>query len=173
MLGCNTHKSIAREIWPLGGEKQGASYPLPSQFRASPELYFWPHHLLVGIFEDNTSDDTPELLASSGTDSEVSDSASICTTTDSEVQENRQALATRVALATGSIEELQRPCVDCGLITGCYCDYCLAIDRSPTEHWVPKQRTPLCTACDSRCNACRFCRKVPSCTPFPWGQTTI
>ena len=67
------------------------------------------------------------------------------------------------ALAVGTQEELCRPCVDCGLYTGCYCDgidwgECFAADRLPREHWANNQRTPLCTACDRRFNMCHFCR---------------
>ena len=45
-------------------------------------------------------------------------------------------------------EMLNRFCVDCGLRTGCYCDYCLAKDRSPNEVWASGQHTPLCSHCD-------------------------
>ena len=67
------------------------------------------------------------------------------------------------ALAVGTQEELCRPCVDCGLYTGCYCDGndwgdCFAADRLPQEHWANNQRTPLCTACDRRFGMCHFCR---------------
>ena len=67
------------------------------------------------------------------------------------------------ALAVGTQDELCRPCVDCGLYTGCYCDgndwgECFAADRMPQEHWANNQRTPLCTACDRRFNMCHFCR---------------
>ena len=45
------------------------------------------------------------------------------------------------ALAVGTQEELCRPCVDCGLYTGCYCDgndwgECFTADRLPQEHWA-------------------------------------
>ena len=66
-------------------------------------------------------------------------------------------------LAVGTQAELCRPCVDCGLYTGCYCDgndrgECFAADRVPQEHWANNQRTPLCTACDRRLGMCHFCR---------------
>ena len=56
------------------------------------------------------------------------------------------------ALAVGTQDELCRPCVDCGLYTGCYCDgndwgECFAADR-----------LPLCTTCDRLFNMCHFCR---------------
>ena len=67
------------------------------------------------------------------------------------------------ALAVGTQAELCRPCVDCGLFTGCYCDgndwgECFAADRVPQEHWANNQRTPLCTTCDRRFGMCHFCR---------------
>ena len=67
------------------------------------------------------------------------------------------------ALAVGTQDELCRPCVVCGLYTGCYCDgndwgECFAADRLPREHWANNQRTPLRTACDRRFNMCHFCR---------------
>ena len=66
------------------------------------------------------------------------------------------------------------PCVDCGLMTGNFCDggisveldSCFASERVPTLYLNNKgQRTPLCTYCESHSWFCRFCRKVPSCTP--------
>ncbi|CAE7278367.1 unnamed protein product [Symbiodinium sp. CCMP2592] len=73
------------------------------------------------------------------------------------------------ALAHGSYNELCRPCVDCGLYTGSYCDGdsedCFAADRVPSEQWADNQRTPLCTACDRRHDMCRFCRGIPWATP--------
>ncbi|CAE7943450.1 unnamed protein product [Symbiodinium sp. KB8] len=67
------------------------------------------------------------------------------------------------ALTVGTQDELCRPCADCGLYTGCYCDgndwgECFAADRLPREHWANNQRTPLGTACDRRFNMCHFCR---------------
>ena len=41
-------------------------------------------------------------------------------------------------------ETLVRPCVDCGQMTGRFCDYCYAADRCPDERWAPNQLTPLC-----------------------------
>ena len=36
-----------------------------------------------------------------------------------------------------------RPCVDCGMRTGSYCDFCFAQDRIPDEPWnSPIQGTP-------------------------------
>ena len=46
-------------------------------------------------------------------------------------------------LASGTEEQLIRPCVDCGMWTGRFCDYCLAADKLPDEEWVEGQMTPL------------------------------
>ena len=74
---------------------------------------------------------------------------------------------------------LVRPCVECGLLTGSFCDggiqmhheQCFAIWRVPSERWNFGQRTPLCTGCDKHPGFCRFCRGVHGCTPptkFGW-----
>ena len=73
-------------------------------------------------------------------------------------------------LCRGSKKMLCRPCVDCGLYTGRFCDHCLAASRVPSEEWAPNQATPLCSQCDWRWEACRFCRGVHSCTPPAHGQ---
>jgi len=65
------------------------------------------------------------------------------------------------------------PCVDCGLMTGNFCDgdliECFAAERVPKDYAnigeVGMQRTPLCAYCETRWNFCRFCRKVQGCTP--------
>ncbi len=77
-------------------------------------------------------------------------------------------------LAAGDEDDLLRPCVDCGLITGNFCEtplqrghdewqggVCLAESRVPSEKWVKDQRTPLCYKCESNLGACRFCRGYP------------
>ena len=69
------------------------------------------------------------------------------------------------ALALGSEEGLTRPCVDCGLVTGCYCDHCRAADRLPQEVWGDNQMTPLCSQCERKHGACHFCRRQHWCTP--------
>ena len=61
-------------------------------------------------------------------------------------------------LAFGTPEMLTRPCVDCGKITGSFCDYCRAADRMPTQTWAQNQATPLCMTCDRKYDKCRFCR---------------
>ena len=76
--------------------------------------------------------------------------------------------------AAGSAEDLARPCVECGLVTGNFCDElefqtgfkCLAEKRIPSLSWVEGQRTPFCTGCERKFGVCYFCRGVPSCTPF-------
>ena len=72
---------------------------------------------------------------------------------------------------------LTRPCVDCGLITGNYCDgdelgrfqtngfACLGEIRLPHgdavhRAWNEGQRTPLCSFCDRKRGACHFCLKT-------------
>ena len=74
-------------------------------------------------------------------------------------------------LAWGDENMLARPCVDCGLKTGCYCDYCRACDRCPKEKWADGQMTPLCTNCDNRQGACHFCRGLSWCTPPQFNAT--
>ena len=70
-------------------------------------------------------------------------------------------------LAVGKPEELIRPCIDCGLWTACYCDYCYAADRMPNEQWVEGQMTPLCSACDNARDGCHFCHGKSWCMPPP------
>ena len=70
-------------------------------------------------------------------------------------------------LAMGDREVLVRPCVDCGLMTGCFCDHCEAASRLPHETWAEGQMTPLCTQCERRHGACHFCRKQHWCVPPP------
>ena len=68
-------------------------------------------------------------------------------------------------LVVGEVEVLCRPCVDCGVMTGCYCDFCLAACRMPPEVWCDGQMTPLCTRCDRAHGECHFCRGLSWCTP--------
>ena len=72
-------------------------------------------------------------------------------------------------LCFGSVELLNRPCVDCGQWTGRFCDYCYAVDRLPSEQWANGQLTPLCSACDNARDSCHYCRGVQWCIPFSWG----
>ena len=72
-------------------------------------------------------------------------------------------------LAYGEEEDLTRPCVDCGLYTGRFCDHCFASWRVPSEEWCRGQRTPLCSRCDNLWDACHFCRGEHWCTPPAWG----
>jgi len=67
----------------------------------------------------------------------------------------------------GARVQLVRPCVDCGLITGCFCDFCIAEDRLPGEAWAAGQATPLCTGCDGVFKGCHFCRRQHWCAPEP------
>ena len=74
------------------------------------------------------------------------------------------------ALCFGDASTLCRPCVDCGLYTGRYCDYCHAADRLPDETWAPGQMTPLCSNCDDKRHECHFCAGKSWCTPPPSGM---
>ena len=65
-------------------------------------------------------------------------------------------------------ETLVRPCVDCGQMTGRFCDYCYAADRCPDERWAPNQLTPLCSRCDNTHDKCHFCRGQAWCVPPAW-----
>ena len=75
-------------------------------------------------------------------------------------------------LAFGEDYELTRPCVDCGLYTGRFCDWCLGSERIPSQSWCEGQRTPLCSRCDNRWDACHFCRGLHWCTPPAWGPAS-
>ena len=76
------------------------------------------------------------------------------------------------ALAFGSEAQLTRPCADCGLVTGGFCDFCLAAERFPGEEWAEGQQTPLCTVCDKKHGACHFCRGRLWCVPPPWRHAS-
>ena len=67
-------------------------------------------------------------------------------------------LAPLEVMALGYPKLLYRPCVGCGKKTGSFCDYCRAADRMLDELWADNQRTPLCTRCERREFACRYCR---------------
>ena len=64
-------------------------------------------------------------------------------------------------------ELLTRPCVDCGLTTGSFCDFCFAKDRMPEDVWAEGQRTPFCTRCDGAHEMCHYCRGQAWCVPAP------
>ena len=66
---------------------------------------------------------------------------------------------------------LFRPCVDCGLRTGCWCDGCFGAYRFPEEEWDDKQHTPLCTSCDNKYGCCHYCRGQRWATPPPHGPS--
>ena len=73
-----------------------------------------------------------------------------------------------LSFSDGTIS-LCRPCVDCGLMTGRFCDFCLGAERIPTEEWNPGQMTPLCSFCDNLYDMCHYCRGEDWCTPQPWN----
>ena len=87
-----------------------------------------------------------------------------------------------LVLSAGTPDMLLRPCSDCGRRTGNFCEtrlqkdkqrwqggVCLAAVTVPSEVWAKDQRTPLCTSCEEKHGACRFCRGVIGCAPFPRG----
>ena len=77
-------------------------------------------------------------------------------------------------LAYGEESDLLRACVDCGQVTGRFCETlsgdgdCMAATWIPSESWAQGQRTPLCSSCDWRLGACHFCRKVCWATLPKW-----
>ena len=73
-------------------------------------------------------------------------------------------------LAWGDAATLNRPCVDCSRVTGCFCDGCFAIERDPDAYWAPGQHTPLCTACDAKHGECHHCRGLAWVAPRVWGD---
>ena len=66
------------------------------------------------------------------------------------------------------------PCVDCGVLTGNFCegnnDRCFAAERVPSDYQQSSQRTPLCSWCETVSEVCRFCRGVRGCTPPTAGK---
>ena len=86
------------------------------------------------------------------------------------------AASVQVSWGTRGEETSGFPCVDCGLLTGNFCDgsptvgfdKCFAHDRVPQDYPVVKFvgfRTPLCTYCETCSEFCRFCRGLKGCTP--------
>ena len=74
---------------------------------------------------------------------------------------------------SGTNTELFRPCVDCGLYTGRFCDYCLASERIPSEKWAKGQRTPFCGKCEDLREACHYCLGVHLARPFAQGDGNL
>ena len=78
--------------------------------------------------------------------------------------------------AWGDERLLCRPCVDCGLRTGRFCDgwpvrdSCKAAVRIPSEEWAEGQLTPYCSICEDRRGYCHFCRGVSWATPPEWRR---
>jgi len=70
-------------------------------------------------------------------------------------------------LCLGTPGQLIRSCVDCGLITGRFCDFCTAVSRLPDDDWAEGQLTPLCSRCDEDFKSCHFCRGKDWCAPEP------
>ena len=73
----------------------------------------------------------------------------------------------------GKIVPLLRPCVDCGFVSGSFCDGrivpCFAEDWLGSKHedWSDNQFTPHCTACDARYKYCHFYLGKDWVTPEP------
>ena len=70
----------------------------------------------------------------------------------------------------GEIVSLLRPCVDCGLVTGSFCEAnCFAEDwlGSEVEEWNDNQFTPHCTHCEAKYKFCHFCLGKDWVTPEP------
>ena len=69
-------------------------------------------------------------------------------------------------------EAFHKPCIDCGRITGNFCDGvhgdCYAEDTNTVDKFQPGQRTPLCTDCERQYTLCRVCRGSNGCTPPGW-----
>ncbi len=67
------------------------------------------------------------------------------------------------------VEMLNRPCVECGKITGNFCeglsgargDPCTAARRMPSQIWADGQRVPMCSTCEDQLKFCKFCRSPP------------
>ena len=77
--------------------------------------------------------------------------------------------ASMQVLSCGTMDQLYRPCVDCGRWTGCYCDGCTAASRG-LQDVAPNQMTPLCNTCDNKQGYCHFCLGLQWCGPQPWGR---
>ena len=81
------------------------------------------------------------------------------------------AMASIQVLCAGDKAMLCRPCVDCGVYTGRFCDYCEAAARLPNETWIRGQKTPLCSVCDNARDMCHFCAGKAWCVPPPSGNS--
>ena len=80
-------------------------------------------------------------------------------------------VSSALALAAAGVPAtLCRPCEDCGLITGRFCDSCFAIDRVPSEVWAASQLTPLSSSCRNRYGKCHYCRGMTWVTAPPWTE---
>ena len=68
----------------------------------------------------------------------------------------------------GELISLIRPCVDCGLLTGNWCEAnCFAVNwlGSKLEDWQDSQITPHCTHCEKSNRFCHFCLGKDWATP--------
>ena len=76
---------------------------------------------------------------------------------------------------TSGLEQVNRPCVDCGLVTGGWCEgrygQCPANHWIPTETWRANRSSPLCSKCEEHFLWCHLCRHVTWSRPAsrPYG----
>ena len=105
--------------------------------------------------------------ASSAAASTAADTAA---TAAAQQQPPKEAETRTMCIMTWGTEpqEMLHPCVDCGQITGRYCDYCLAEGRVEDQEWAPGQQTPLCLSCDRTFGSCHFCREQLWARPAAW-----
>ena len=85
---------------------------------------------------------------------------------------NTPPAADMSVICVGDQKTLNRPCVDCGQVTGRFCDLCHAAQRCPNEHWAPNQMTPLCETCEETLHKCHFCRGQSWCVPPTWQRSS-
>ena len=89
---------------------------------------------------------------------------------DEWIYPNRAAKPATKNPVSANRSTLCRPCIDCGLVTGSFCDRCCVRPHWTTNRWQPGTTTPLCTHCDKKWSACHRCRAVSACSPFPHGH---
>ena len=70
-------------------------------------------------------------------------------------------------LAVGDEATLCRPCVDCGVKTERFCDFCYSLTKWLMRCGLDNQLVPLCSRCNWAHGACHFCRGLVWCMPRP------
>ena len=76
------------------------------------------------------------------------------------------AMSAKVAMEVLALSSEESPCVDCGLITGRFCEGCFARDRDFKEVWVDGQPIALWSECNWMHGGCHYCRGLPWATPL-------